>query len=1120
MKQVWMMMVVCCLLNVLFAGKPQFSLKRGFYESPFALVLTSKTGGQTIKYTLDGSDPRTSPAAVSVSEPVTINIDPDNFTGRFKAPGVVVRAYIFVDGALYGDVATHTYLFVNKISTLSPDGERPGPAWPLPNKTSDGQQDIDYGMDPDITANARYKNQIVPAILDIPSMSLVTDLDNLFAADDGIYLHANSHGIEWERPASLELLNPDGSDGFQVNTGVRIRGGYSRSSDNPKHAFRFFFRAEYGDAELKYPLFEDEGVNEFDKIDLRTSQNYSWSFDGSNQNTMVREVFNRDTQGALGMPYTRSRYYHLFINGVYWGLFQTQERSEASYAEAYFGSDRDDYDVVKVNTQTGYTTEATDGTLDIWNQLWQYCEDGFQTNEMYFKVQGLNPDGTVNADYPKLVDVENLINYMLCTFYAGDFDAPVSNFLGNTSPNNYYGIYNRRYPEGFIFFRHDGEHTLFDRDWGYDRTGPFPAGNLVNKFNPQWLHQKLAVHPEYRLRMTDLVYKHFFNGGAFTKESARARFLKRKQEIDLAIIAESARWGDSKRNTPYNRDDHWLPEISFVMDDWMSDRTEIVLGQLINKGWYSNVEPPQFSRQDGEITPGTELAITAPAGKIYYTLDGSPIHQFGDVTTTILLSPGADKRALVPSSDIGTAWITDKNYDLSGWQLCSGSPGGIGYENGEGYETMITLDVGSQMSNGNTSCYVRIPFTVNAEDLSTFDYLTLRVQYDDGFVAYLNNNTVIAETFAPPADLSWNSTATENHEASGFESFDVSAYLGQLVAGDNYIAIHALNVSTTSSDFVINAELVAGSLSDGGGLISPTALEYTAPIIINNTVHVKARVLYNSKWSPLKELRLWRAENAQGLAITEIHYNPLNEQAINGNEFEFIELKNMVDFDINLSYFYFSNGIGFTFPAGSILKAGDYLVLASNRYAFEERYGFAPYGEFSGQLDNGGERVTLRKANGDSLFSIRYNDKSPWPQTPDGLGYSLSLDNNTPAKDFYKQENWFASDIIHGSPGLENSVTGVSSLHPQVPVQFFLYQNFPNPFNPVTTIRFTIAKSVKVELKIYNILGQEMEILVRDNLKSGLYEKQWNGAKYASGVYFYQLKAGDFTAVKKLILIK
>src|SRR5690606_32151805 len=143
---------------------------------------------------------------------------------------------------------------------------------------------------------------------------------------------ADNHGVAWERPISLELIQTDGSADFQINAGLRIRGGFSRTASNPKHAFRVFFRDEYGEGKLDFPLFGEEGVDEFDSFDLRTTQNYSWSFQGSGQHAFVRDVFSRDLQREMGQPYTRSRFYHLYINGQYWGLYQTQERSEADYA--------------------------------------------------------------------------------------------------------------------------------------------------------------------------------------------------------------------------------------------------------------------------------------------------------------------------------------------------------------------------------------------------------------------------------------------------------------------------------------------------------------------------------------------------------------------------------------------------------------------------------------------------------------------------------------------------------------------------------------------------------------------------------------------------------------------
>jgi len=181
-------------------------------------------------------------------------------------------------------------------------------------------------MDPDVVNDPRYKDLIDDALLAIPSISLVTDLANLFDSQTGIYVHAERYGDNWERPVSVELIYPDETQGFQIDAGLRIRGGYSRTESNPKHAFRLFFRGTYGSPRLAYPLFGDGGVDEFEGIDLRTSQNYSWAFDGSRKNTMLRDVFSRDTQRDMGQPYTRSRYYHMYINGQYWGLYESQER--------------------------------------------------------------------------------------------------------------------------------------------------------------------------------------------------------------------------------------------------------------------------------------------------------------------------------------------------------------------------------------------------------------------------------------------------------------------------------------------------------------------------------------------------------------------------------------------------------------------------------------------------------------------------------------------------------------------------------------------------------------------------------------------------------------------------
>ena len=274
-------------------------------------------------------------------------------------------AAAFKSGFEPSNIDTETYIFLSDVVTQSLNGAAPA-GWP----TSWGSNVVDYGMDPNIVNVAPWSTQMQAALTALPSLSIVTPLENLFDPSRGIYANPGGDGDSWEVPTSLELINPDGTQGFQIDAGLRVRGGFSRSTSNPKHAFRLFFRAEYGDAKLDYPLFGTDGVDSFDKMDLRTAQNYSWAFQGDGSNTMVEEVWNRDTSLALGEAGTHSRWYHLYINGQYWGLYQTEERPDAAFGASYFGGQREEWDTIKVDPDLGYNIEATDGDMVAWTQLY------------------------------------------------------------------------------------------------------------------------------------------------------------------------------------------------------------------------------------------------------------------------------------------------------------------------------------------------------------------------------------------------------------------------------------------------------------------------------------------------------------------------------------------------------------------------------------------------------------------------------------------------------------------------------------------------------------------------------------------------------------------------------
>jgi len=996
----------------------EVSHERGFYDTPFSLTLASETNGAVIYYTLDGTEPYEFRSQIPKGMPY---IAPVTISGT-----TCLRAVAAKPGFEPSDIMTQTYIFPGDVIRQSPLGQRPGPTWPAGSVNG---QIFDYGMDPDVVNNPRYSAQIRDALLAIPSISLVTNPDNMFDRSKGIYVNAGREGRSWERPVSAELINPDDSEGFQIDAGIRIRGAWSRTSNNPKHSFRLTFRGEYGQSKLRFPMFGDEGVDEFDNIDLRTAQNWTWSNNGANdgrRNTFIRDVYARDLSREMGRPYTRSRYYHLYLNGQYWGLYQSQERAEASYAESYFGGEKEDYDVIKTES---YQTSYTDGSMDAWNALWYLCQDGFESDAQYYAVQGKRPDGTDDPAMPVHVDTENLIDYMLDIIFTGNRDAPVT--LGGNRSNNFFAIRSRKpdVRQGWKFFVYDSEHSMLST--GDDRTAQVSAGQSRNHFNPQWLHQKLMVHPEYRMHFADRAHKYFFNDGIMIPENAAALCMARANEIDLAIIAESARWGDhrsdsGRTNNPYTKADWWSEVNGYLINTFFPARSQIVLGQLKNRALYPQADAPVFRingtyKHGGLISVNAMLSMTGTGGTIWYTLDGSDPRLPGTVSEvtekSTLIPENASKRVLVPTANIGNLWKEAQAFDDSAWDLCAGGPGGVGYERSSGYQQLISLDIEEKMYAKHTTCYIRIPFT-DGDGSDIFDFMTLKVKYDDGFIAYLNGTEVARRNFSgTPA---WNSNAGTTHSDSaavGFESIDISAFLDNLQPGGNLLAIHGLNVSTSSSDLLFSVELIAGQgAAAGAGGISPNATRYTGSITLDNSTHVKARVLSGNTWSALNEAVYAVGPAAENLRISEIMYNPPEP-----NE-EFIELKNIGTETINLNLISFTNGIDFIFP-NIDLAAGEYTVVVRNRNIFEARYGTNVNiaGQYSGSLNNAGERIELNDAVGNTIHNFRYRDG--WRSITDGDGFSLTIIDaeNPDLNSWDEKDSWRPSAYAGGSPGFDDS---------------------------------------------------------------------------------------------------
>ena len=609
-----------------FVSDTRFGRDRGFYDEPFDVTITTDTPGAEIRYTTDGSTP-TATGGILYTGPVRVDTT------------TVLRAAAFKAGNIPSNVDTQTYLFLNDVIRQTnsppsgfPEVGAPGMHW-------------DYEMDPLVVDDPAYSSTIINDLKSIPSLSLVMDPDDLFGSR-GIYTNPGGSGIQWERSGSSELIIPtptgNGRTGFQVDSGVRIYGGVSRSTSYAKHTFRLIFRGRYGASKLKYDWFDGtpeedvvDATDEFDTIILRGNFNKSWPFwvEHERQKAQyIHDQFISASQLAMGRPSIHGTYVHLYVNGVYWGLYNPVERPAADFAASYNGGEKEQYDALN-------SSEPVDGTKDAWNTMMGIANGGLSSSAAYANIR-------------QYLDVDNLIDYMIVNFYGGNID---------WDDHNWYAARKREPGAGYQFYSWDAERTL--EDPFYNRTG-------VNQNDkPSRLYAQLRQNAEFRLLFADHVHEHFFNGGVLTPEKVREALLRRKEEIDRAVVGESARWGDSKVPTaPFTRNVHWLNEVNRILTGYIPGRTNTVLGQLRVDQLYPAVAngAPVFGRFGGTVPRGYALSMAraagAPAtGVIYYTLDGSdprlpggaPSPSAIEYTGPVTLDAPATVRARVRN---GTTW--------------------------------------------------------------------------------------------------------------------------------------------------------------------------------------------------------------------------------------------------------------------------------------------------------------------------------------------------------------------------------------------------------------------------------------------------------------------------------
>jgi hypothetical protein len=545
----------------------QFSMQRGFYDQALTVEMTTESAHAAIHYSLDGSDPSESIDAMVYTGPLTITTT------------TCLRAYAFKQDYLPRDVETQTYIFIDDVIKQSQqqaiNAGYPR-SWKGDSVTGSFSVPADYGMDTQITQHPDYAAQMHDALLSIPTLSIVTDKAHLFDPATGIYTNPEEEGDEtdklaWERPASAELFSPKEKDPqFHINCGLRLQGGHSRKPEkSPKHAFSLRFRNLYGPGRLDCKLFGQEWpVDSFDSLHLRAGFNNSWihwSASQCSRSQYMRDQWMCKTLTAMGnMDALQGIYVHLYLNGLYWGLYILHERPDADHYAAYNGGNAEILDAI--NGDPTYiisdpldSGSVSDGTIDAWLEL---------------------KDVVALGDWERIyaqLDVDNFIDWVILMYFAGNTDIKKG--------TNWRAAGGGPEHKPWRFYSWDAEHVL-------ENVYQYGIGTTSD---PSGLLDSLRQIEAFRDRFAARLDMHLLSNGVLTPENNRQRWLQCADTIDLAVIAESARWGDYRRDTHtsmygpfelYTKNDHWAPEKNRLLNDYFPNRTEIVIDQFRALGLY------------------------------------------------------------------------------------------------------------------------------------------------------------------------------------------------------------------------------------------------------------------------------------------------------------------------------------------------------------------------------------------------------------------------------------------------------------------------------------------------------------------------------------------------------
>ena len=542
-------------------AQPRFDLPHGLYdEASLTVGITPQGADSEIRYTTDGSEP---------TAQSTLYTEPLLLTST-----TLLRAVEVKNGSVVSPVTTATYIFVNSVLNQPNNPEGYPAKWGKYSQIT-GTAVADYEMDPEMTGDSELRPKIIEGLWQLPILSLVSDKENFFSRVNdeekgGIYIYtgppvgdATGHG--WTRPASIELFGGPQRHDLTIDCGMRLHGGHGRLAEkNPKHSFRLVFKDEYGPDKLEYPLFGEDEPQVFKQLVLRCHFGNSWQhwMEGNRQEAQyTRDVWARRMQRKMGHTSVNALYVHLFLNGMYWGLYNIAERVDGQFGKDHLGGKKSDIDVIKIEEDGGNHIEAAEGTLDAWEEMLETAANA--------------ADAQSYAKLDTLLDIDAFIDYMLINQYAGNTD---------WDHHNWYALRRRgQDSQGFRFL-------CWDTEIIFENVDENLSAGSKHKGAPTTIFQGLLKNNDFAARYRARAKELLADDGLLGETSVVEVWDSLYNTISTAIYDESARWGDYRRDVHqyaygagklYTVDKYYMRERNRLLTEYFPYRSKKVLTQIL-----------------------------------------------------------------------------------------------------------------------------------------------------------------------------------------------------------------------------------------------------------------------------------------------------------------------------------------------------------------------------------------------------------------------------------------------------------------------------------------------------------------------------------------------------------